>query len=995
MEFLTPIQPPQPTYRYNHKKIDWESYRNNINFPPLKANLETSVKDYTEAIINSFQSSAPRVPLGLYKAPVPWWNDDCKSAIKQRKRALNKFKYRPTTINLIEYKRLRAVSRKIIRQAKLDSWRSFTSSLHPCTPSHAIWKNIRKIKGSPSNKISMIMKGPDPVHDPNQIPEVLAEHYLVIFSKHPHDSPQISEPSSPQSSLNNPLTFQELTAALSRTKNSSPGLDGVTTPFIKNLSPAQLQCILNLFNAIWTEGSIPTAWKNSVLIPLHKPGKSRFSPAGYRPIALTSHIGKLLERIINFRLTTHIQRYGLISPHQLGFTRGYSTTDHLIGFESDLIKSFNHSSHTTSVFLDIEKAFDTIKMSKILDTLAIWNIGGKMYRFIRSFLTNRTFQVKANGLLSSSFPQLNGVPQGSCISPTLFLIAINSISSKIPQHITFRLFADDIALYHSAHDPKESEAHLDHCLSNLPAWAEENGLTFSLTKSTCTHFCRKRHCPRTSNIILGNSPIPNRDSHKFLGVIFDSRLSWLPHIKHIKNKCSSDIALLRSLATYHWGAHRDTLLNIYKAVSLAKLDYGSQCYSSAAPSYLKKLDPIQNSALRIALSAFHTSPTTSLHCEAEIPSLSSRRELSLLKYAATLKTKTNLKHHRIFFRNQPRQTMKHIGSSHIFQNTCLRLGLHYPPPFQFKQTIFPWSIPEVRCDSSMLKYNKESIPKHIIKSRFLQLQNETYPTHFFIYTDGSKTTNHVGSSFSCLLQNCHYKLPDSTGILSAELFAIHRALEFADTLTHQNIAISTDSMSSIQALGSLTPHHPLVPAIQEKYTSLQISGKSITMIWTPSHVGIPGNELADRLASKESEAITVQQTLWATDLKSHLTNLYKHLDQLQWDLQDSNKLWDIKKTFYQKPNLTNIPRHKLNLLTRLKIGHCKLTHEHLLKDEPPPHCESCGMALTVKHILEECPEFRRQRLQCGLASNITEALSLINIDKLYSFLCLIGLVSKI
>ncbi|XP_076273143.1 uncharacterized protein LOC143204481 [Rhynchophorus ferrugineus] len=124
----------------------------------------------------------------------------------------------------------------------------------------------------------------------------------------------------------------------------------------------------------------------------------------------------------------------------------------------------------------------------------------------------------------------------------------------------------------------------------------------------------------------------NEPEHKFLGLLFDHRLNWLPHKNYIKDKCLVDIDLVKTLSNINWGAHRISLSNMYQPLIRSKLDYGSQCYITAPPSYVKKLDPIQNAAMRITLGAFRPGPVEILQCEAEILSLESRRELLLLNY---------------------------------------------------------------------------------------------------------------------------------------------------------------------------------------------------------------------------------------------------------------------------------------------------------------------------------------------------------------------------
>ena len=123
---------------------------------------------------------------------------------------------------------------------------------------------------------------------------------------------------------------------------------------------------------------------------------------------------------------------------------------------------------------------------------------------------------------------------------------------------------------------------------------------------------------------------------KCLGVIFDRKLSFIPHIRCIKAKCLKALNLLRVLSSTSWGADRTTLLHLYRSLIQSKLEYGSIVYGSASKSYLQMLDTIHHQGLRLALGAFRTSPVTSLYAEADEPSLHLRREKLSLQYAARL-----------------------------------------------------------------------------------------------------------------------------------------------------------------------------------------------------------------------------------------------------------------------------------------------------------------------------------------------------------------------
>ena len=178
-----------------------------------------------------------------------------------------------------------------------------------------------------------------------------------------------------------------------------------------------------------------------------------------------------------------------------------------------------------------------------------------------------------------------------------------------------------------------TERKLQQAMNTLETWSTENGFRFSQNKTTCVHFCRQRGCKEKPSLFLQNAELPVKEEVKFLGMIYDRILSFKPHIEYVRRKCQKAMNLLKVLSGVEWGADREILLTIYKAYIQSRLDYGSIVYNSACKSYLDRLNPVQNQALRICLGAFRTSPTVSLHVEANVPPLNLRRKKLSLQYA--------------------------------------------------------------------------------------------------------------------------------------------------------------------------------------------------------------------------------------------------------------------------------------------------------------------------------------------------------------------------
>ncbi|GBN77314.1 hypothetical protein AVEN_86251-1 [Araneus ventricosus] len=169
------------------------------------------------------------------------------------------------------------------------------------------------------------------------------------------------------------------------------------------------------------------------------------------------------------------------------------------------------------------------------------------------------------------------------------------------------------------------ERQLQNAVNKLVAWCNNNGHSISAEK-TRVHFCRKRNIHLDPNIEIRNAPIPVVNEIRRLGVIFDRKLAFLSHILHLRKKCEISLNILKVLSRTSWGADRTSLLRVYQAVALSRIDYGCIMYGSARATVLRRLDTIHHSALRICSGAFRTSPVESLYVICHLLPLHFRRQ---------------------------------------------------------------------------------------------------------------------------------------------------------------------------------------------------------------------------------------------------------------------------------------------------------------------------------------------------------------------------------
>ena len=277
--------------------------------------------------------------------------------------------------------------------------------------------------------------------------------------------------------------------------DTAPGPDEIHNKIIQNLPEISQTLLLNIYNDIWNSQTFPESWRTATIIPIPKPGKDHTNPANYRPIALTNCLCKLMEKLINKRLSWYLETNKLLSPLQSGFRKNRSTMDQLVRLETFIRQAFVKGEHLTAIFFDLEKAFDTTWKYGIMKDLHDLDLRGNLPLFIENFLKNRSFHVKVGSTLSDTFTQEEGVPQGSILSPLLFEIKINSITNKLKPNINSSLYVDDFLIcYKSLGNIGTIDRQLQQQLKILEKWANENGFKFSPTKTVAVHFCRKHTC---------------------------------------------------------------------------------------------------------------------------------------------------------------------------------------------------------------------------------------------------------------------------------------------------------------------------------------------------------------------------------------------------------------------------------------------------------------------------------------------------------------------
>ncbi|GBN17019.1 hypothetical protein AVEN_64995-1 [Araneus ventricosus] len=398
------------------------------------------------------------------------------------------------------------------------------------------------------------------------------------------------------------------------------------------------------------------------------------------------------------------------------------------------------------------------------------------------------------------------------------------------------------------------ERQLQTAMNNLVKWCDQNGYKISQSKSCCVHFCRKRSLHPEPEIYIRVGIIPVVPEVRFLGVMFDRKLSFQRHILFVRKKCEKLLNILKVLSNTSWGADKSSLLRIYEALILSRIDYGCIAYGSSSNSALKKLDTVHHSALRICSGAFRTSPVQRLYVVCHQLPLSLRRQKLSLQYYFKILSTTNhpLQHNTVsrflnrLYNARPAairpfmERMKPILSDTHLADTRVLASV----PFCFP----PWNVTSIAHINPFIGFSKDHADPFIFQQLYLAHRSQ-YDNYKAIFTDGSKMTDHVG--FGVLIDEDTYShtLQIYSSIFTAEVTAILYALKRISSYEYRNFCLYTDNMSFLQQLQNFyCSCHQVVAQIMVQLSSLKGRGFDIMFCWVPTHVGIKDNELVDSAA---------------------------------------------------------------------------------------------------------------------------------------------------
>lgn len=542
-----------------------------------------------------------------------WFDKEAKKLAQKQRKTWFKYKKTRDVFFLEKYKTERKSCKKLLCHKK----RNYVVE-KVCKPlergnSKPFFKHLRQKTGQ--DNFSMSLTDPDTnqlTDNSLRCAEILNSYFYSQFCQ----DHQVSQYPNSSDTHNICISIKGLESLIRGLANGkSPGPDGIRKPDLLVDTEINATCLQHIYHASLKSGKLPREWKLANVTPIHK-GGSKESPQNYRPISLTSIPCKMLEHIILHYLNATLDN--ILHNRQHGFRKGMSCDTQLCSTYHDIAKAHDQSQDTHAIVLDFKKAFDKVPHSLLLLKLRrIPEVNQQIINWIQDFITNRKQRVVIKGSCSTELPVTSGVPQGSVLGPTLFLVYINDLPSCV--NCCVSLYADDTLLYqrvNSEADAADFQVNIDAVYN----WSQQWKMPFNESKCHAISFGCQTGLPSYK---LGSTPVQWTEETKYLGVTMQSNLKF---DKHIVLKSQKASRVLGAIKFALHDAPKNGKLLAYTSLCRPLLEYADTLWDPYLKTTIHDIEMVQNRAVRFISGLKGRESVSDARCELGLLPLQARRK---------------------------------------------------------------------------------------------------------------------------------------------------------------------------------------------------------------------------------------------------------------------------------------------------------------------------------------------------------------------------------
>ena len=387
--------------------------------------------------------------------------------------------------------------------------------------------------------------------------------------------------------------IEEVLLALNPNKAAGP--DQIESWVLRECAKELAPVLCQIYRKSLDDAEVPHLWKEANIVPIHKSG-SKAIMANFRPVALTSVMCKVLERIVCSAIMSFLTTNGLLSEQQHGFVRGRSCQTNILLCLERWTEIIDDGNWIDVAYFDYAKAFDKVSHRLLLIKLQGYGIDGKLLSWLKAYLENRRQRVAVGNALSEWLEVVSGTTQGTVLGFLLFLLFINDLPEACSpeEQSSVMLLADDTKCYQEIKKDEschgDNQASLQRRIDCIAQWAENWKMEINPKKSKVMHIGRDN--PQLPYMMNG-SMIETVEMEKDIGFWITDDLSTSTHVSKARCKALAEIARIRRNFTY---IDRRAFCVLYNQRIRPHLDYGMSACPPGSSADSKLLEAVQSKA---------------------------------------------------------------------------------------------------------------------------------------------------------------------------------------------------------------------------------------------------------------------------------------------------------------------------------------------------------------------------------------------------------------
>lgn len=808
------------------------------------------------------------------------------------------------------------------------------------------------------------------------------------------------------------ITLDEVTEAIRKTKaGKAPGESGIPNQILHLCQAYLAPRLVEIMNASLRLGMYPRQWKTSITVALRKPGKGDYTiPQNYRPIALLDTIGKVMESVIASRLAYWVETHSLLPDSHIGGRKSRGVEHGLHVLMERIFTGINTKISSREracgskakkmvvslLMLDVSGAFDNVSHQRLIHNLKKRGVPPATVAWITDFLQDRETVIKLPEFTSSKIKTPTGIPQGSPLSPILYLFYNADLIQDLAQDNTCKTMGwiDDVGILVVGNSAEENSRQLELEVAKAERWAKAHASVFAPDKFAIQHFSKDKAQDISAPITIRNVVKEPKDSIRVLGVWFDSRLTFLPHLAKIEDTATKRLGAFSSITNSTWGYTVTDMRKVYQGAIVPAIFFGSSIWYAAVYGHgnkgfqdkmTKTLERIQKRAATLISGTFKTTAGAALEVELYLPPVNLL--INKLNSEALIRIMGSPVEHLIYEERSPgkrtarlQTPLQHMTTQAATILDPLLMTDHLGAMEPKDPFIVPpwWEKPAVIIHED----RKTAIREHNITvlSSGPHVQN--------IYTDGSGLDGLVGAAavqFDPLFSERPYYTDhcirkakkeclgtlQNTTVFAGELRGIDMALDFP-VRDHPTLPpvlhIWTDNQASLRRVRDpqVCSGQHILRSIIHKIDMLRAQGVIVRFFWCPAHEGVPGNEAADEAAKQAGKLDPSPQMILRSAVKMQVKAQLALRWNKQWEAASHGRITFLLQKVPHKAVLkkfSSLTKPQCSILIQARTGKIAL-NSYLWKigrSDTPLCRHGCGVPETPRHVIIDCPNYEDLR----------------------------------